>query len=129
MDDIKETLQITKYNVEGVDSISVYRSSNHNINETSQSLMSIIDTDKATLITGDFNVCTVKNTNNPVTVMLETLGFKQLVNNATHIGGGHIDHCYWLDEEGKWELPSLERYSPYWSDHDAVLVTLKKKLE
>ena len=128
-DAVSETMQITKYNIEGVDNISVYRSSNHSMKETCESLMSMIDADKPTLITGDFNVCTVKNKTNSLTAMLETLGFKQLVNTATHIGGGHIDHCYWLDETRKWEQPSLERYSPYWTDHDGLLVTLKKKLE
>ena len=120
-------MQITKYNVEGVDSISVYRSSNHSIKEASETLMSMIETEKPTLITGDFNVCTEKYKTNSVTVMLETLGFKQLVSTATHIEGGHIDHCYWLDSTRTWKQPYLERFSPYWSDHDAVLVTLRKK--
>ena len=71
---------------------------------------------------------TVKDEKNAVTKMLEGLGFKQLVKDATHVQGGHIDHCYWLDKTKEWELPHLEHYTPYYSDHDGLLVTLKKKL-
>ena len=79
------------------------------------------------MITGDFNVCSVMDHGNSITKMLEELGFKQLVSESTHIQGGHIDHCYWLDKEGIWNLPLVERYSPYHSDHDALMITLKKK--
>ena len=86
-----------------------------------------INVKETTLITGDFNVCTVKDEGNAVTKMLQGLGFKQLVKDATHIQGGHIDHCYWLDKTKRWEWPQLELYTPYYSDHDCLLVTLKKK--
>ena len=80
-----------------------------------------------TLIKGDFNLCTIRDQSNSLTSKLEKIGFKQIVKNATHIEGGHIDHCYWLDKKENWELSKLERYSPYWSDHDALLVTLIRK--
>ena len=126
-EEIHSTLQVTKLNIKGISSISLYRSSNHSIVEAAKSLRSVINTREATLITGDFNVCTVKDQGNSLTKMLEELGFIQLVSEATHIQGGHIDHCYWLDNKGKWKLPVLERYSPYHSDHDALLITLKTK--
>ena len=124
---MKPTLQLAKYRLEELSSITVYRSSNHSIIETANLLKSIIDVREATLITGDFNVCTVKEERNSITELLGTLGFKQLLKEATHIEGGHIDHCYWLDQARKWELPKIERYSPYHSDHDATLITLKRK--
>ena len=124
-----ETLQITKCHVEGVDSITVYRSSSHSILETTEAIKSITDVNKPTLIKGDFNLCTIKDGNNSVTANLEKLGFKQIVRKATHIEGGHIDHCYWLDKTQIWEQPKLERYSPYWTDHDALLVTIRRKEE
>ena len=55
-----------------------------------------------------------------------------LVDVATHIKGGHIDHLYWRgDPAGVWMKPTLEnnlieRYSPYYTDNDAWLVTLQK---
>ena len=58
--------------------------------------------------------------------MLKKLGFRQLVKNATHAEGGHIDHLYWLDRSGEWEEPVIERYSPYWSDHDVIGATITR---
>ena len=94
---------------------------------TAKSLKKFIDVRETMMITGDFNVCTVKDEKNAVTNMLNGLGFQQMIKEATHIQGGHIDHCYWLDKKGIWNLPLMERYSPYHSDHDALMITLKKK--
>ena len=80
----------------------------------------------ATLITGDFNLCLKKNPRNFVTKRLQDTGFIQLVTEATHIEGGWIDHAYWMDSARKWKTPTLERYSPYYSDHDVLLITLEK---
>ena len=49
-----------------------------------------------------------------------------MVKEATHIKGGHIDHVYWKDEHCVWKDLNLELYSPYYSDHDASLITLIK---
>ena len=59
---------------------------------------------------------------------MDQLKFTQLVQEATHIQGRLIDHVYWIDPLDKWQPPDLERYSPYYSDHDALLVTLKLKV-
>ena len=126
-EEIHKTLQISKIKIQEITSINLYRSSNHSIIEAAKSLKSFIKTGESTLVTGDFNVCALRDPGNAMTKMLEGLGFIQLVSEATHIQGGHIDHCYWLDKRGKWKLPVLERYSPYHSDHDALLITLKTK--
>ena len=125
-EEVNQTLQIAKFIIGKVSSITVYRSSNHSVVETAKTLTKFIDLRETTLITGDFNVCTKKDPKNAITKALEVLGFKQLVIEATHIQGGHIDHCYWLDKEKKWEWPTLEQYSPYYSDHNSLLITLKK---
>ena len=52
---------------------------------------------------------------------LPSNGFNQLVTEATHIRGGHIDRAYWRDVWG-------DRYSPYYSDHDGICTTLTKKV-
>ena len=128
-ENVSQTLQIAKFKVGGISLMNVYRSSNHSVKETAKLLKSFIDEELDTLVTGDFNVCAVKEETNAITKMLGGLGFQLLVKDATHIQGGHIDHCYWLDRSMKWEIPKLERYSPYHSDHDALLITLKKKLK
>ena len=107
--------------------ILYFRSSSHCLLETSHCLEHLVDTTRPTLITGDFNVCYNGQRNNAVTNGLEGHGFIQLINKPTHIMGGLIDHAYWLDKSKIWEAPSVESYSPYYSDHDTLLVTLKKK--
>ena len=95
--------------------------------DTWKDLNSLIDVDKPTLITGDFNVCTLKDQDNGITSNLKKWRFSLMTHEATHIQGGHIDHVYWRDTTKQWMKPKVERYSPYWSDHDALLVTLTKR--
>ena len=59
---------------------------------------------------------------------LTNCGFKQFQNEASQIKGGNIDHIYWRDPRGEWNEPSIERDSPYFSDHDRFLITLTKKV-
>ena len=87
----------------------------------------MIDNGKATLISGDFNVCLKKKPDNVLTQKLTKVGFSQLVDRSTHVEGGQIDHVYWRDPLGGWTDPVLELYSPYYSDHDGLLVTLVKR--
>ena len=126
-DVVKSSLQISKVLVKGLDSISVYRSSNHSIPDLSEALDSLIDVRRPTLITGDLNICAKKHSSNGVTVLLKRKGFKSIIDRPSHIQGGHIDHIYWLDSDNTYNLPSVEYYSPYWSDHDAMLVTITKR--
>ena len=48
---------------------------------------------------------------------------------ATHVMGGLIDHAYWKDTGNIWQTPVIETYSPYFTDHDAILITLKQKCD
>ena len=127
--------QVTKMTVQGVVSINVYRSAQGNQTDLVSVLQGMIDEsqDQPILVSGDLNICTMDKPNNTVTKGLRDLGLKLLVDVATHIRGGHIDHLYWRgDPTGVWREPSLEnnlieRYSPYFTDHDAWLVTLQRK--
>ena len=113
---------------EKLDIISVYRSSKGSLVELKNQLGQLISNDeKAVLITGDFNICYMKNSNNQVSKALQDDGFKQLNKNATHIQGGHIDHVYWRNGNDTFASPILDRYSPYYSDHDASLIKLTGK--
>ena len=60
--------------------------------------------------------------------MLEDEGFRQLMQHPTHTLGGHIDHVYWRGgSSSRLKTPTLERYTPYYSDHDASLITVEGK--
>ena len=123
----EEKLQIMKISLKELDSINVYRSAGYSLKDTFDKLEGMIDHCKATLITGDFNVCLKKNPDNELTRKLKEIGFSQSVDRATHVEGGHIDHMYWRDFLKVWTDPQLEIYSPYYSDHDALLITLVKR--
>ena len=116
-----------RISLDSIDTINVYRSSDKSLVETSKMIHSLIDVNKPTLVSGDFNVCLRKNPSNEISKNLKECGFQQMVTQATHVEGGLIDHLYWLDKDNIWEKPSLEHYCPYYSDHDALLVTLKRR--
>ena len=120
-------MQITKFSSKTLDVINVYRSSNGHSVELLNHLRDLLTMGKTVLITGDFNICYQTIGNNRLSKGLETNGFIQLVKEATHIRGGHIDHVYWRDVNGGWKAPQLQRYSPYYSDHDGSCVTLMKR--
>ena len=83
-----------------------------------------------TLITGDFNICFKSNGRNRMSKgLIEEQGMRQLMTEPTHILGGHIDHVYWKDEHQKWKNPFVERYTPYYSDHDGLCISIKKDME
>ena len=52
----------------------------------------------------------------------------QLVKEATHIEGGHIDHVY-IRSEGL--SATVEMYSPYYTakDHDALCISISESEE
>ena len=124
---VQQSLQISKITIDDIDFISLYRSNNHSILEVRDALTSIVDVGKPTLITGDFNLCSKKNENNAIMKSLIQRGFQKIIDRPTHIQGGHIDHVYWLDKNCRFNLPTVEFYSPYWTDHDALLVTVTER--
>ena len=71
-------------------------------------------------------MCYLMNRTNRLIQGLESNGFQQLVRESTHIRGRHIDHAYWKDANRFWLEPVLNRYSPYYSDHDAICLTITR---
>ena len=68
-----------------IEIIGVYISPKADCKELIENLQAIIDSSVPTVIMGDINICLMKNKNNPVTGFLTSIGFKQLVKQATHI--------------------------------------------
>ena len=121
-----EKFQIGKFRHKSIDIINIYRSQTGNSLDMLEQLKKMIEDGRPTLITGDFNACFLENINNRLIQGLLTLGFDQLVHEGTHIQGRHIDHAYLLDPTGKVNI-IVERYSPYYSDHDGICITMNKK--
>ena len=65
------------------------------------------------------------NRNNILIKFLEAEGFIQYVKEATHIKGRLIDHFYLRPSMNPVNISSINRYSPYYSDHDAICATIE----
>jgi endonuclease/exonuclease/phosphatase family metal-dependent hydrolase len=125
--DIKQDkMQITKLESPELEVIIVYRSEQGSITELLQHLITLIKKGLATVVCGDFNICYQASRNNKITQFLEKNGFLQLMKEATHIRGRHIDHFYFKPGNRLNENASIYRFSPYYSDHDATCATLTR---
>ena len=120
-------MQITKMESSELQIISVYRSEQGSTLKLIEHLETMIEKNIATVIFGDFNICYKTHRNNRVTKFLESKGLSQLMQGPTHIRGGHIDHFYFRSGGKIEEGPYIYRYSPYYSDHDAICATIKRK--
>ena len=89
----------------------------------------LVSPDRVTVITGDFNICLDRKPNNSITQFLSQMGFQQLVRSPTHVAGGRIDHTYLRDPKAQLESYNLTQYCPYYSDHDALCLTLTTQVE
>ena len=87
----------------------------------------MIESSRAPLIFGDLNVCGQREKMSQIPRFMSSLGLTQLVDEATQIQGRQIDHVY-IKEEMKTDVLDIERYSLYYSDHDALLLTLNVKV-
>ena len=114
-------MQIIKTIYKKFEAINVYRSNTGNKHHLRNKLETLVNPNRITVITGDFNICARQENSNVVTQFLEANGFIQLMKEATQIQGRIIDHVYINCVD---MVLDVERYSPYYSDHDAILVSL-----
>ena len=118
-------MQLSKISTPEVDVINIYRSQGADSTELIQDLKLSINQAIPTIICGDLNLCYINQRKNEVTNMLEGQGFNQLVLEASHLQGGHIDHVYSnLDPEIFKDEVTM--YSPYYTsrDHDGFFITI-----
>ena len=127
MDFMENKMQITKIESADLQVITIYRSEQGSTQVLIDYLEMMIDLEVATVICGDFNICYKANRKNRVTKFIESKGFKQLMQAATHIKGRNIDHFYFRPGGLIEEDPHIYRYSPYYTDHDATCATIKRK--
>ena len=114
-------MQLEKLSLGKVDIVQVYRSSNGSKQKLVEKLSIILNERKLTIIAGDFNICAITESRDIVIEFLFRRGFKSLMMEPTQIMGRCIDHCY-ISKNAN--IAEIERYSPYYSDHDAILMTL-----
>ena len=115
-----------KLSFKAMDVINIYRSPNPEYQRRLPDFIRILIkniTRRSTLICGDFNVDVRRNPNNLLVQTLKKEGFTQIVKEPTNIHGSTIDHVY---VRGK-NCASYFLHYPYYTDHEAVCVTLQKK--
>ena len=125
----KPNFQITMFSSDHLDSIHVYRSADGSQREIKDHLQELVDTNKSVVISGDFNICLDKEPNNLISGYLQQQGFQQMVEEATHDDGGRIDHLYLKKSPEMQADTELLQYSPYYSDHDALCLTLTARVQ
>ena len=116
----------TKHN-KNLHIFNVYRSSTGSKERMSDNLSELIEITDRTIICGDLNVCGQTEKTNKLTRYLLSCGFEQIVKESTQIKGRQIDHIF-LKENTELKVLDLERYSLYYSDHDALLLTIELKV-
>ena len=121
---IRDGFSVSKMTSENIDVVGVYRSKGGVIRDLTETLDTLIDDAKITVIGGDLNICALKAPNNIVTKRLKERGFDQGVKIATHIEGGLLDHVYihrGVNVKIDWDI---EVFPKYYSDHDGIGLTL-----
>ena len=115
----QEFYQITKIISNSVDIVNVYRSSGADDISFMKDLTGLLNSEKHTLILGDFNICYQSNEQHGVFQTLKTLGYKQLVKSATHIEGRLLDQvfCFCPEVEIMYEV---KQQTQYYLDHDLI---------
>ena len=129
----KEAFQILRIDFKDLILLAVYRSPSHNSardkTELIKRLSTIKDSSKPVVVCGDMNIPynPSQPSDNLLSLNMIKNGFEQLVSYPTHIKGNILDHLY-LRYPPDTLIPPLHRlHFPYFSDHDAILLMLKKK--
>ena len=122
----EENISISKMETEGLDIIAIYRSKEGCVSSLINKLQDIINFTKTTLVIGDMNICNRENPKNKLRTYLEENTFKLIVKQATHIAGGQIDQAYLMSKGNYIDEPDIELCPKYYSDHDAICISLKK---
>ena len=122
----EENIDITKIQSEDLDVIAIYRRKEGSLSSLIEKIHNIINWSKSTLIIGDMNICNKKMKKNEFRKFLEERAFKQIINKATHIDGGHINHAYVFNIGNFEDTPEVELIPKYYSDHDAICISWKK---
>ena len=128
--DVKEDgFSISMLQNDEIDVVGVYRSQAGDMTDLIEKLDDIIDDNKTTIVGGDMNICILSSPHNYLTKGMQDRGFRQLVNKATHIEGGLIDHVYVRKVKDCQYSWNIEDFPKYYSDHDSIGLTLWKKTD
>jgi hypothetical protein len=120
-----ETMSMIFARFQLFDLLSVYKFAEvSRIDEFTEQILEYVDLSRPVILIGDINIDLLKQPQNKFSKQLKDLRFVQLVNEATHISGGLLDHLYvYFPKDGHCELFKI--HPLYYSDHDAVCCILE----
>ena len=120
----EELYQFIKLKNESVTIFCLYISKGCQFSQIVQSLkdFGFYNQEENTCLIGDLNFDVSKT--NDLSRYLSRMEFKQLVCRATQLDGHILDHVY--VPEAKSNLVEIKHHYVYYSDHDGILVTVKK---
>ena len=120
----EELYQFIKLKTENVTIFCLYISKGCNFSQIVQSLQyyGFYNKEENTCLIGDLNFDAAKT--NDLSKYLSRLQFSQMVGRATHLDGHILDHVY--VPQTKTNQVELKHHYCYYSDHDGILVSLKK---
>ena len=110
-----------KLDINGIHILFFYLSHGVSWSEVNQLLNNWISYGTPTIIMGDMNWHFDPDSTHHMKLFLESRGFHQMVERATHNQGNCIDHIY-LNKEVSTLGPEIEIQSTYFSDHDIITV-------
>ena len=122
-----DTMQLLQLTYGEFRIVNIYRSSNCSQHVFCQYVIKYIEEEGPCTILGDFNICSRLQKKSTIANCFAKYGFNQLIKEPTHIRGRVIDQIHCRDD-GKFTILDVERMSPYYSDHDALLLSLELKV-
>ena len=107
----------------------MYRSSRSSDDESLIShITRMIDLNQICIVTGDFNINFLTESNHIIIKELHRLNFKQMMDEPTHTQGGIIDHLYiYCPHLYKDVKINSTLISAFYTDHFGIHITLYKK--
>ena len=121
----EELYQFIKFKTEDITIFCLYVSKGCDFGKLVQSLWNYEFNNKNenTYLIGDLNFDAPGN--NYLSHYLSRSEFKQMVSRATHLDGHILDHIY--VQEARSNLIEIKHHHVYYSDHDGMLVSVKKE--
>ena len=112
---------MTKIASQSQDVINIYRSAGASLNLFLRDLDRLIDSDRETIIVGDFNLCYTAQRSHSIFRQLEQKGFLQLVKGATHVEGRLIDLIFHFSPDRCTPTKfATQQKSLHFTDHDML---------
>ena len=121
------SFQLLKLCFQDFDLFGIYQSPKASI-YGERSILDNLNEDKVTIVTGDININFLGNPRNTFSQYLKNHGFIQIIDCPTHEGGSCLDHFYLRPSEEQEVHHGFYIHPVYYSDHDALLVVLRKSI-